>query len=80
MQSKGYADESAKCVAGRARCVFVCVCVCVHKCVSVCFFGGEGSGCFPTSVSDLTNAFLEEWSKSPINTNSKPCGNLAQKS
>ena len=33
----------------------------------------------PTSVSDLTNELLEEWSKTPINT-PKPCGKLAQNS
>ena len=32
----------------------------------------------PTSVSDLTNELLEDWSKIPINT-PKPCGKLAQK-
>ena len=34
MQSKGYADESAKGVAGTGRSVCMCVCVCV--CVCVC--------------------------------------------
>ena len=33
----------------------------------------------PTSVCDLTNVLLEEWSKIPINT-PKPCGKLSQKS
>ena len=33
----------------------------------------------PTSVSDLTNALLEEWSKIPIST-PKPCGKLVQNS
>ena len=33
----------------------------------------------PTSVPDLTNALLEEWSKIPINT-PKPCGKPSQKS
>lgn len=32
-----------------------------------------------TLVSDLINALLEEWSKSPINI-SKPCGRNSQKS
>ena len=33
----------------------------------------------PTSVCDLTNGLLEEWSKIPINT-PKPCGKPSQKS
>ena len=33
----------------------------------------------PTSVSDLTYALVEEWSKIPINT-PKPCGKLSQES